>query len=681
MDNGFNREPMLEIYITETSQMLEQLEQQTLSFEQSGFAAIDEIFRIMHSLKGSASMMLFTSIANLAHAQEDLFDYFRSVKPENIDYSKVVDIVLEGIDFFKDELLKIVNNFESDGDASILIEKIKSYLAEIRGLQESNNDKTSVRKENNQEEQKYYISSASNKIPSVQVKRYEARIIFDAECQAENVRAFMITHGLKELADQVETFPENILDNVESLEMIKQDGFKIFFNTKFSEEEIKAYFYKDPFVKEVELNPTEYKAVQNLPNKVEIILDEHETEYYSKQKIKEEIDKGAFINKQNAISVSVSKLDILMDLVGELVIAEAMVTRNPELEKIQLDGFHKAARHLRKISSELQDSVMSIRMVPLTAVFQKMNRIVRDMSHKLNKEVELELIGEETEVDKNIIENISDPIMHLIRNSMDHGIEKPDERIAKGKSAKGKITLEAKNSGGDVCITIKDDGRGLSREKILKKAKEKGLLTKSESEMSDKEVYSLIFLPGFSTKEAVSEFSGRGVGLDVVLKNIEKIRGSINIDYSPDNGTVVSIKIPLTLAIIEGMTIKVGDSRYTVPITSIRESFVVKEDSLITDPDGEEMLLLRGECYPIIRLHRLYNVKTKVINIQDGIIMMVEEAGKGICLFVDALIGEQQVVVKPLPKYIKKVRGVVGCTILGDGSISLILDAASLSDK
>jgi len=384
------------------------------------------------------------------------------------------------------------------------------------------------------------------------------------------------------------------------------------------------------------------------------------------------------VKQQSLISVNVNKLDLLLDLVGELVISEAMVTRHPELEGLPLDNFHKAARQLRKITNELQDLVMSIRMVPLAATFQKMHRIVRDMSRKLGKEVHLKVVGEETEVDKNIIEHISDPLMHLIRNAMDHGIETAEERRRKNKPAYGTVTLEAKSAGSDVLIEVRDDGRGLNRERILEKAKQNGLLTKDEAELSDRDVFGFILLPGFSTKEEVTEFSGRGVGMDVVVKEIHEIGGTVLIDSTPDVGTVFTLKIPLTLAIIDGITVRVGKAKYSVQTTSIRESFQIKAEDLITDPDGNEMIMIRGQCYPVLRLHQLFNVQTHVTRIDEGVIVMVENNEKGLCLFVDELLGEQQVVVKALPKYIKKVRGIAGCTLLGDGSISLILDVPGL---
>ena len=384
---------------------------------------------------------------------------------------------------------------------------------------------------------------------------------------------------------------------------------------------------------------------------------------------------------QNIISVNVTKLDKLMDLVGELVISEAMVTQNPDIAGLTLDNFQKAARQHRKIISELQDVAMSIRMIPLSATLQRINRIVRDMSRKLSKEVRLEITGEETEVDKNIIERISDPLMHLVRNSVDHGIEPAEERKKKGKPEAGTITIEAKNAGGDVLIIVKDDGRGLDKESILKKARANGLINKPETELTDKEIYSYIFLPGFSTTEEITEFSGRGVGMDVVAKNIADVGGTVSVDSTPDEGTTITLRIPLTLAIMGGMIVRVGKSTYTIPVLNIRESFKANEDNVITDIEGNEMIMIRGECYPILRLHRIYKVKTEITNISDGIIVMVENDGKGFCIFVDELVGEQQVVVKALPNYIKnikKVRGVAGCTLLGDGSISLILDIKDL---
>ena len=327
---------------------------------------------------------------------------------------------------------------------------------------------------------------------------------------------------------------------------------------------------------------------------------------------------------------------------------------------------------------------MSIRMVSLSASFHRMQRIVRDMCHRLNKKVRLSIVGEETEVDKNIIDQISDPLMHLVRNAIDHGIGSPKERIAAGKDEVGTITLEAKHAGNDVLIIVKDDGKGLSKAEILKRAREKGLIDKEGVELNDKEVYQLIFAPGFSTKTDVSEFSGRGVGMDVVSKNIEKVGGSVLIDSERGKGTSITFKIPLTLSIIDGMNVRVGKGYYTIPTISIRESFRPKKDDVITDPNGNEMILVRGHSYPILRLHRRFGIKDGIEEFAEGILVMIEEGDMAICLFVDELVGQQQVVVKALPSYVKvakKGSGLAGCTLLGDGSISLILDVGGLMDN
>jgi two-component system chemotaxis sensor kinase CheA len=384
------------------------------------------------------------------------------------------------------------------------------------------------------------------------------------------------------------------------------------------------------------------------------------------------------VAKQNYMSVNLSKLDMLMDIVGEIVITEATVTKNPKVLSLHLESFEKASRQLHKLTDELQDIVMSIRMIPVSATFHKMERIVRDMSNKFGKKARLEIVGEDTELDKNVIDNLSDPLMHLIRNSMDHGLEPEEERVRLGKEPIGKIGLEARNSGSDVLITIRDDGRGLNKDALIEKGIAKGLIKKPKAEVSDKEAYSLIFAPGFSTKEKVTEFSGRGVGMDVVLKNIEKIGGSISVDSTPGQGMSVQMQIPLTLAIIDGMQVSVGQSSYIIPLLSIRESFKPNPADCFADPDGREMIYIRGNCYPIVRLHRIFNIETDIKDFEKGILVTVETQSQVYCLFVDQLVGEQKTVVKPIPAYITKsfncTKCIAGCTILGDGSISLILD-------
>jgi two-component system chemotaxis sensor kinase CheA len=663
LTEDLDKDLMLDMFIFETLELVEQLEQLILDGEKvNGLeSSIDEIFRIMHTIKGSASMMLFNNIASVAHSIEDIFYCLREEKPRDVDFSKLTDIVLESIDFIKGEVTKIQSGNTSDDDAPELIETIKTFMSSL---------KISHREELCEDHLKQTDAHKGN--------QYQAIIFFEDDCEMENMRAFMVIQNLMEIGDIIQSIPEDDIEDSNSCEFIKKFGFTVTFICDYSLEEVRNRLLQTPFLKDLQLDLVEQDKKENpINNSKEIILDES----VKKSTDKNKIEKNSMPAKQSLINVSVAKIDKLMDLVGEIVVSEAMVIQNPELKGLHLESFHKAARQLQKITNELQDVVMSIRMFPLTMTFQKMNRIVRDMSHKLQKEVELELIGEQTEVDKNIIEYISDPLMHLIRNAIDHGIETKSERAEKGKSEKGKITLEAKSEGGYVWITIKDDGKGLDPENILVKARENRLINNNEKELTDKEIYSLIFLPGFSTKEQVTEFSGRGVGMDVVSKNIESIGGKIFIDSTLGSGTTVLIKIPLTLAIIDGMIIRVGNSRYIIPTISIKESFRVKQQDILMDTSENEMIMIRGECYPILRLHELYKVKTDVIDLHKGITIMVENDSKSTCIFADELLGEQQVVVKPLPKYIKKVRGIAGCTLLGDGGIGLILDILGLINR
>lgn len=688
--SNISREPMLDMFIFETSQLIEQLEQTILIGEQSSeysSQVINEVFRAMHTIKGSSAMMLFNDISALTHSIEDVFFYLRENSPENVDYSSLTDIVLDVMDYIKVELAKIEAGNEPDGTSEDLMKTIKTFITNLKENNSSEIPTEKSQKPKQKEEQKYYIGN--NTLKSTNKNYYKAVMFFENGCEMENIRAFTIVHNLKEIARDIKYIPTDIMDSDESIEVIRNDGFTLYFETDKTYEEIEAFFNETIFLEKLELEVYNSEELDN--EKREISLDEDEddvnpqeiavpksTNKQKKDRFEGNSNKGIKPTNQSIISVNVNKLDKLMDLVGELVISEAMVTQNTDLEGLELENFSKAARQLGKITSELQDIVMSIRMVTLSTTFMKMNRIVRDMCKKLDKDVELEIIGEETEVDKNIIDQIADPLMHIIRNSIDHGIEQSSERTIAGKNSKGKIILEARNAGGDVLIIVKDDGRGLNRDKILQKAREHGLTDKDDKDLTDKEIYSFLFLPGFSTNDNVTEYSGRGVGMDVVAKNIQNVGGNVSIDSTPGEGTTITIKIPLTLAIIGGMNIKVGNNNYTIPIISIRESFRPKEDDVITNPDGDEMILIRGKCYPIIRLHKTYDIKTEITNIHEGIVIMVENDDKAICIFADQLLGEQQVVVKALPKYIKKIQGLAGCTLLGDGNISLILDITGL---
>lgn len=691
MTSTFENEPMLEIYLYETTQMVDQLEQIIISCEKQGALTQDQIneaFRCMHTIKGSSAMMLFDSIASVAHTMEDLFYFIREENPQTLDYDSLSDQILEGIDFIKLELVKIKNNDQPDGTPDILLEALEEMLNVLKADYSSGEV---IPREHTPQKMQYYIPQ-EKKVLHEEALYYKALIRFSDDCGMENIRAYTVVFGLTDLVLEEYHFPADVAEDEQSTSYIRANGFEIWIKTELDLQKIRDHLKQTIYLETLEVESVTLEAFEA---KRQLVVEDplEDTLTLPSQtapQIKVPVSmgpqpakkEGAVATAPSMISVHVDKLDKLMNTVGELVIAEAMVTQNPVSESIENESYQKASRQLHKITAELQDMVMAIRMVPLSTTFVKMHRIVRDMCKKLGKDVSLEMNGEETEVDKNIIERISDPLMHLIRNAIDHGIENENERLANGKPRGGRIILDAKNAGSDVLITIKDDGRGLNRDKILAKAFTQGLLKDDGQEMSDKEVYHMILLPGFSTKEEVTEFSGRGVGMDVVAKNIEAIGGQVIVDSKLGQGSVITLKIPLTLAIIEGMNIRVGESRFTVPIMTIQEAFRPKLEDCISDPDQHEMVMVRGDCFPVLRLHQHYKIKDAITHLTEGIILMVEQDEKIVCLFADELLGQQQVVVKSLPHFIKetkKIHGLAGCTLLGDGHISLILDINGLT--
>ncbi|MDF1616294.1 chemotaxis protein CheA [Petrocella sp. FN5] len=687
MENSYIDEPMLEAYVYETSQIIETLEQLMIQSEKVGTfseEAMNEIFRFMHTIKGSSAMMMFNEISTLAHKIEDIFYVIRENKTIEYDFATLVDCILESVDYYKIEMIKIRNGERPDGDTASLTDKVNDYLVKLKkdnGLDKSKKED----KEKPKADQKYYISPNRKED---QAKYYKVKITFKKNCEMENIRAYTVIHNIVDLVEEVLYKPSDIIDNDQSVDEIRSNGFHMAIRSTAHEADIQKYLDSTIFLEKLDFEETnqewfkEFEVIyQDQEISDEIKIPETSKKYVEIQKNKKEKEDSkqevTATAAQSIISVNVDKLDKLMDMVGELVIAEAMVSQNPEVVRLEIESFDKASRQLHKISSELQDMVMAIRMVALSTTFMKMHRIVRDMTRKLSKDVVLDVYGEETEVDKNIIEKIADPLMHIIRNAIDHGIEDAEERKIAGKDPQGNLTLEAKNSGSDVLIIVKDDGKGLNKEKIYEKAYNLGLIYQSIEDMNDKDIYRLILHPGFSMKEQVTEFSGRGVGMDVVAKNIESIGGSVIVDSVLGKGTTIILKIPLTLAIIEGMNVKVGDSRFTIPIVSIKESFRPLNKEIIRDPEGREMIMVRGLCYPIIKLYEHYGLQTNVQDYEKGILIMVEEDDRSCCLMADELLGQQQVVVKSLPNYIKKykqIKGLGGCTLLGDGSISLILD-------
>ena len=702
MGEDFNTDSMLDMFLYESEQLLENLQNVVLERKDEDCfdeTSINEIFRVMHTIKGSSGIMMYENITKIAHKLEDVFYYLRESHPENVPHLELVDHVLEVSDFITAELDKIKEGDTPDGDESSIVADIDKFLTNLKsGITQQGEE---LPPENTYvAPSQFYVAPTGNESN----KYYKMSVYWRSDTQMCNIRAYTAVYSLKEVVEDMQYIPDDIISNESSGDVILKDGFHMLIKCQCSKDELLSTMGETSGMERVEVNECTQQEFEmgfhdHGPEQIVIELEDKEKEPEKKEKkepapgdyvIKsKEAGKGKKLAKnqpkqqpkQTYISVSVEKLDSLMDMIGELVISEAVVLQNPDLKVPGLDltNFQKAAGQLAKITTELQDVIMSMRMMPLTNTFQKMNRIVFDVSRKLGKDIELEVIGENTEVDKNIIEHISDPLMHLVRNSVDHGIESKEERIAAGKSPKGKITLEAKNEGGKVYIIVRDDGKGLNKQALYDKALKNGLIgNRSITDFSEKEIYQFITFAGFSTKEQVTEYSGRGVGMDDVVKNIQEVGGNLEIDSVEGAGSEMIMKIPLTLAIINGIVMQVGKSTFVIETNAVKEFVRIRKDMIIKEPDGEEYIMLRGECFPFIRLNRRYHLEESLTEGEDGIVVVLEHENKYICVFIDKLIAEQEIVVKPIPPYIKKVQGLSGCTQLGDGSIALILDIAGL---
>lgn len=715
MAEEFNTEDMLDVYLFENEQLLESLQERVLEQKDADCfdeESINEIFRTMHTIKGSSGIMMFDNITTIAHKLEDVFYYLRESQPDNVPHMELVEHVLTVEDFISGEMEKIRNGDSVDGDPAAIVTELDSFLEKIKnGVSEEGAEPP---KENVHEEpMQFYVAPMATS----DSRFYKIFITFFPETDMANVHAYKAVYALKEIAEDLLYSPDDIISDEGSREVILNEGFRILLQAQCDEEEIRKLIGIGYDIKSVDIY--ECKAEDFLRGfdfgeheEPVIDLESSVEEIEARESTKEEIVKekepekpkiapGDFVIQSKApgkakklakdkskvkkdafISINVSKMDMLMDLIGELVISESVVLQSPDLKVpgLSLANFNKAAAQMAKISTDLQNVIMSMRMMPLTNLFQKMNRIVFDVSRKLGKDIEFVMVGEHTEVDKNIIENISDPLMHIVRNAVDHGIETNEERAESGKAEKGKVTLSAKTEAGKVWISVTDNGKGLDRDKILAKARKQGLLddSKPDSSYTDREVFQFITLPGFSTNEQVTEYSGRGVGMDVVVQNLQAVGGALEIESAAGFGSTMTMKIPLTLAIIDGVVMETGTSSFVVETGVIKQFVSVREDMMIHEPNGEEYIMIRGECYPVIRLGEWYGLKEYRKSVEDGMMLIFEVEGKTICLFVDKLIGKQEIVVKPIPSYVKKVKGLSGCTQLGDGSIALILDPVGL---
>ncbi|WP_026601232.1 chemotaxis protein CheA [Methylomonas sp. 11b] len=647
---------------------------------------INTIFRAAHSIKGGSGTFGFTAVSDFTHVMETLLDEMRDGRRKITQ--PAVDVLLGSVDCLRDMLQSIQNGSEVD----------QSDVAEHKLALDSelNNAVPNIPSAGKQ------TAKASEVLSADDVKQIAGWVIaFSPHLHLlktgnEPVRMFRELASLGKLTttadlqgvpnlydldpeechlswklevsgDIPETEIDEIFDWVEDdCDLAKQPIYKT--STSSTQAEVSA---------DIAIKPVTNSVAREISAEF-TSTEESEANAVDRKNGKKE-DAKAAPKGSSSIRVDTSKIDTLINMVGELVITQSMLSLLGEhFELNKLDQLKNGLSQLERHTRELQESVMNIRMLPISFVFSRFPRLAHDISSKLGKKIELKLVGENTEVDKTVVELLSDPLVHLVRNSLDHGIEMPDVRLAAGKPETGTVTLEAYHRGGNIVIEVTDDGKGLDKDKLRAKAIEKGLID-PDAILSDKQTYELIFMPGFSTAEKLTDISGRGVGMDVVRRNIQALGGNIEILSELGKGSTISIHLPLTLAILDGQSIAVGDETYILPLGSIIESLHVKEDRLNRVAGKGETFLLRGQYLPIIRMHQIFNVPTaKTTKLTEGLIVVVEGQGLRCGLFVDDLLGQQQVVIKSLEANYRRIEGVSGATILGDGSVALILDIPGL---
>ena len=621
-----------DVFFEESQEHLDEMEHllMELDLADPDPEALNSVFRAAHSIKGGSDIFGFKALTGLTHVMENLLDRARK---ETIQLSvSIVDLLLEMIDVLKSILECYRNDDEIDW------ELVGASTTRLEDAVKQNSDEPE-----------------ESPIDEGDFGFFETPII------KEEVEAF----GFFE----EEAPTSNSTD--------EEEGFGFF------DEEPADVVSSDSSSKVVS-NEQPDKVIdqpieQNDKSKPSANLVEITSSSPSKSKTKKVSKPQDTSSESSTIRVETSKVDTLVNLVGELVITQSMLTMiEEEVDELISEKMLIALVELERNTREIQEAVMSIRMLPISFVFNRFPRLVRDLSSKLNKNVELNLEGATTEIDKSLIEKLADPLTHLVRNSIDHGIEVPEDRKKSGKSEKGKITLQAQQKGGSILISIIDDGAGLNRERILNKAAENNIPL--QKNIQDSDVWNLIFAPGFSTAAEVTDVSGRGVGMDVVKRNIESLGGRIEIESTAGEGTAFHIHLPLTLAIVDGMTVDVAGEIFVVPLVNIIES-IQPDQTQIRLIKNEPLLWVRGEYWPIIPLGQCLSVQNAIEDPSKGIVVLVESAKKRFGLLVDDLVGQQQVVIKSLERHYKRVPGVAGATIMGDGSVAMILDVESLSNS
>lgn len=689
----------LEIFIDETIEHLQSLNEQLLILETepNNTDTINEIFRAAHSLKGMAGTMGFKRMQRLTHDMENVFSEIRNGKM-NVT-ADLVDVLFKGLDALETYLSNIRETAdEGNEDSELILKQLNDILNTGLGQvsQEINVSEEKVKVENVVNEE--VVSTESLKYKNLTMADYEKKAIYKANsigmnafgitvtiqeyCILKAARAFLVFKALEGLGDVIKSDPE-----VQDIEDEKFDlDFSVILLTKQSMDKVKTTIADVSEVKDVFIEAIEVDYIEEASEVVEVQEVEEEA---TKNEVKQAKanPQPATTGKQGnkpvvnrSVRVDIEKLDVLMNLVSELIIAKnGLVSINATEKNTRTDSsFNEQIEYLERVTTNLHESVMKVRMVPIESVVNRFPRMIRDLSKKLDKKMELFMSGEETELDRTVIDEIGDPLMHLLRNAADHGLESNAERIANRKPEVGSIYLTAYQDGNNVVIEVKDDGGGINVEKVKRKALDKGTITSEQAEvMTDKDIIDLLFKPSFSTADTISDVSGRGVGLDVVKTKIEALGGDIEARTKLGEGSNFIIRLPLTLAIIQALMVEIGPEKYAIPLGSIQTIEDIKKSD-IKHVHSKEVINLRGSVIPLIRLDELLDVEDITEDSNNLTVVIVSKGERLAGFVVDNLIGQQEIVIKSIGKYINNNKIIGGATILGDGEVALILDVNTL---
>ncbi|MGG4662094.1 chemotaxis protein CheA [Providencia vermicola] len=654
-------------FFDEADELLRDMEQHLLELDpfEPDSEQLNAIFRSAHSIKGGAATFGFTQLQNTTHTLENLLDKARhdelSLTPDIIDvFLDTKDVMASQLDAYKNDSLPDEESFKRICE---VLSRVENHVEEVIEAEPIIEDVAPV-------------EDVTSEMQQVDAK-------------GEFSHYFKITlSGLKEtevdlLADELELFGH--LYHTEK----STDSLQVWLGTNTDIEDVCGVLCFVVEESQIAQDAITFADCQAFMPQAEQ-KSEPETGLETEIVMPKEAAKPAVVSSpakktavtkpkgdSSSIRVAVEKVDQLINLVGELVIIQSMLTQHSQhVDQNEYSDLLSSIVQLERNSRALQESVMSIRMMPMDYVFSRFPRMVRDIASKLGKKIELKVEGSSTELDKSLIERIVDPLNHLVRNSLDHGIEKPDVRVANGKPEAGTLTLAAAHQSGNICIEVRDDGAGLNRERILAKARSQGMNV--HDGMSNDEVAMLIMAPGFSTAEVVTDVSGRGVGMDVVKRNIQDMGGRIQIGFTEGKGTIIRILLPLTLAILDGMSVKVAEDVFIVPLSAIISTLQPRQEDIYRLAGEEKMLLVRGEYLPLVELHHVFSIEEAERNLDNSIVLIIQNAGHRFALLVDKLVGQQQVVVKNIESNYRKIPGISAATIMGDGSVALILDVAEL---